>query len=291
MDWLYSNTTSVQGIVNAGGKAVQHWGYNATKSSAAIDAGLVYYPTQWDCAQGEASVDEAAIRSFINSNPSKLKGLTWLAFNEPDLESQADCTPSQAARAFHRLDEVLRSGNNPADPTAKLYCCGLVDSAKWFGFLQGFKDVYGNEYGGSPPVDGVHLHLYNAQGARLNWCRLVNRLDSFRNWQSSQSWLAGKPIVVSEWGVLSSTSEYPNDPQYMVGNCTPGCECDTMAQMWNAFEQRSYVLHHLWWGTYIDAGSGDPNQAGDVGSIFTNSLGTQLTNPVGLKYQELSTHR
>ena len=205
------------------------------------------------------------------------------------MEVQANCTPLQAARAFHRLDEILRSGDNPADPTAKLYCCGTVHSGIWTDYLEAFKNAYNNEYGEDPPVDGVHLHLYNWPGARRNWCQFQNHLDDFRNWQQSQAWLANKPIIVSEWGVLSNSSEYPDDPQYMTGNCTPGCDCDVMAKMWNIFEQRDYVLHHLWWTTYTDPSTGDPNQYWDNGNVFADPYGTQLTDPVGLKYRALST--
>jgi hypothetical protein len=135
----------------------------------------------------------------------------------------------------------------------------------------------------------VNLHLYNGPLNRLNWCRLEANLDDFRNWQQNQSWIAGKPAVVSEWGVLSNSTEHPTDAQAMVGNCSPGCHCDTMARMWDVFEYSDWVQHHLWWTTYTDPSTGDPSQVWDIGNIFTNRHGTQLTDPVGLKYRALST--
>jgi hypothetical protein len=246
-----------------------------------MDAGLKYLPLQFHCKDGAASVDEAAIRAFVNASP-RLKGMTWLAFNEPDMVVQADCTPKQAAQALHKLDQVLRSGTNPADPSAKLYCCGLVTRKTWTTFMSNLRSEYSSLYDRNPPLDGVHLHLYNGESERLNWCRLRDGLDSFRDWQQGQGWLAGKPIIVSEWGVLSNLGRYPSDPQAMVGNCAPGCTCDTMAGMFDVFESRSYVQYHLWWTTYE---SGFWNS----GNVFTNSSGTTLTNPVGLKYRYLST--
>jgi len=284
--WLYPDTISAQELAAIGVKAVHHWGYNVSFALSAINAGLVYYPMQWGCSKGASSVNESAIRAFVNAS-NKLKGLTWLAFNEPELAHQAGCTPLQAARAFHKLDQILRSGSNPADPTAKLYCCGTVHSSISVNWLPDFRDAYYNEYGEEPPIDGVHIHLYWGERNRLDWCRMRNHLDNFRSWQSNQPWMAGKPVIVSEWGVLSNSSQYPNDPQYLVGNCTPGCTCDYMAQMWNVFEQRGYVRHYLWWTTYAN-----PNKASeywDNGNVFTNRYGSQLTNPVGLKYRALST--
>ncbi len=282
LTWTYSSSISTQKIAAAGAKAVHHWGYDATKALAAINNGLVYYPMQFGCSQGAASVDETAIRAFINASPTKLKGLTWLAFNEPELAEQANCTPQQAAQALHKLDQVLRRGSNPADSTAKLYCCGTVHSSIGTVYLQDFEDAYRSEYGGAPPIDGVHIHLYWGESGRLDWCRLRNHLDNFRSWQQGQAWMAGKPVVVSEWGVLSNSDDHPDDPQYMTGNCTPGCTCDIMGQMWNAFEERSYVRHHLWWTAYV-------NEYWNNGNVFTNQYGTQLTDPVGLRYRQLST--
>jgi len=288
LTWTHADTIPARKIAAAGARAVHHWGYNASKALAAINAGLVYYPVQWDCSRGANSVNEGAIRAFINAAPHKLKGLTWLAFNEPELEHQAGCTPLQAARAFHKLDQILRRGSNPADPTAKLYCCGTI--APYTDFLRQFANEYHDQYGEYPPVDGVHIHLYRGESRRLNWCRLRDHLDAFRSWQSGQAWLADKPIVVSEWGVLSNSRDHPDDPQYLTGDCTPGCTCDIMAQMWNVFEERSYVEHHLWWTAYVDPSSGDPNQYWDNGNIFANRYGTRLTDPVGLKYKSLSTN-
>jgi hypothetical protein len=246
-----------------------------------VNAGLKYFPTQFHCKNGAASVNESAIRAFVNASP-KLKGMTWLAFNEPDKDEQADCTPRQAAQALRKLDEVLRSGSNPADPSAKIYCCGLVDRDLWDNYLSSLRTEYMSLYGQNPPLQGVHLHLYNWSPTRLDWCRLRNGLDEFRSWQQGQSWLAGKPIIVSEWGVLSNLGQYPSDPQAIVGNCAPGCTCDTMAGMFDVFESRSYVQYHMWWTAY---NSGFWNS----GNVFTSSSGTTLTSPVGLRYRYLST--
>ena len=291
MSWVYSNSLPASKIAQIGSKAVMHWSYDAGKAAAAHAAGMRYYPVQFDCSRGEASVDEGAIRRFINSNPSSLKGLTWLAFNEPDLGSQANCTPQQAAQAYYRLDQVLRSGSNPADPSAKLYCCGLVDSGKWTSYMSNFRAAYQTSYGTNPPLNGVHLHLYNGPANRLNWCSLRDNLDGFRSWQQGQGWVAGKPIIVSEWGVLSNTSAYPNDRWQMVGACSPGCHCDTMAGMWSVFEQRGWVQYHFWWTTWTNPGTSDANQYYDIGNVFTDRYGSQLTNPVGVKYRTLSTRQ
>jgi hypothetical protein len=289
LTWLYKTTVSAQAMADAGAKAVQSWGLDVTRANEAMDAGLVYYPIQWHCSQGEDSVNEAQIRYFINANPSRFKGLTWLAFNEPEWWYQAGCSETEAARAFHELDRVLRRGSNPADPTAQIYCCGLSHSGKFAPFMAEFDAQYRSIYGHSPPIDGVHLHLYNGTTNRLDWCRLLRILDGFRGWQQTQGWLANKPIVLSEWGVLGNSTDHPSDIPGMVGDCVPGCTCDLMRIMWGAFEERSWITHHLWWLTYSDPSTGDPSEYWNVGSIFTGRYATQLTDPVGLLYRELST--
>jgi hypothetical protein len=288
LNWLYHSTVPAQAMADAGAKAVHNWGYDAARANEAMDAGLVYYPVQWHCAQGEASVDEAKIRAFIKANPGRFQGLTWLAFNEPEWWYQAGCTEEQAARAFHELDRVLRRGSNPADPTAKLYCCGLSHSGKFQPFMAEFHAQYNSIYGHSPPIDGVHLHLYNGTTNRLDWCRLTGILDGFRDWQQTQGWLANKAIVLSEWGILGNSTDHPDDIPGMVGNCTPGCTCDTMRIMWSIFEQRPWITHHLWWLTYAPD-TGDGSLYWNVGSIFTDRYATQLSDPVGLLYKDLST--
>jgi hypothetical protein len=270
-----------------GAKAVMHWNYLVGPANDALNAGLKYFPVQFHCRQGEASVDEGKIRSFVGAS-GRFKGLTWLAFNEPDKADQSNCTPQQAAQAFRKLDRVLRSGPNPADPSAKLYCCGLVDTGGWKSYMASFRTAYLNIYGQNPPLNGVHLHLYNNTAMRHDWCRLRNKLDDFRGWQQTQGWVANRPIIISEYGVLSSTSRFPNDPAVITGNCAPGCECDFMAGLFDVFQRRSWVQYHLWWGTYSDAGSSPPGETWNSGNIFTDRSGSGVTNPVGTKYKRLS---
>ncbi|HUW12374.1 MAG TPA: glycosyl hydrolase, partial [Anaerolineae bacterium] len=285
LQWLYG--TSPQKMAAAGAKAVMHWGYNASAATSALNAGLKYFPVQFNCNQGEASVNESTIRSFVGAS-SRFKGLTWLAFNEPDKSDQSNCTPQQAARAFRKLDQVLRSGPNPADPTAKLYCCGLVDTGGWKNYMSDFRTAYLNTYGQNPPINGVHLHLYNNTAMRHDWCRLRDELDDFRNWQQGQGWLANRSIIVSEYGVLSSSGKYPGDRAVISGNCAPGCECDFLAGLFDVFQRRSWVQYHLWWATYSDAGAAPPGETWDNGNIFTNKNGSQVTSPVGVRYRTLS---
>ena len=285
--WVYRGSTPAQKVASTGAKGVLHWGYNSTVAAAALEAGLSYFPMQFGCAQGEASIDESAIRSFVSASP-RFQGLAWLAFNEPDSPVQANCTPQQAAQALRKLDEVLRGGNNPADPTAKIYCCGLVDARTWDVYLTDLRMAYVNTTGQNPPLDGVHLHLYNGASNRLDWCRLRNKLDGFRVWQQGQGWLASRPIIVSEYGVLSSSSQYPDDSQRIAGNCAAGCDCGVLAGMFDAFQQRSWVQTHLWWATYSDALAAPPGETWDTGNVFTDRHGSSLTDPVGLRYRELS---
>jgi len=184
---------------------------------------------------------------------------------------------------------VMRRGSNPIDPTAKLYCCGISHSGLFASMMGQFAAEYRGLYGQAPPIDGVHVHLYNGTSNRLNWCRLTGIVDGYRSWQQTQGWLANKPWVVSEWGVLGNTTENRFDIPGMVGNCTPGCTCDFMEKMWGVFEQRSYIKHHLWWLTYGDPAIPDGSQQWNVGSVFTDRYATQLSNPVGLFYKQLST--
>jgi hypothetical protein len=151
-----------------------------------------------------------------------------------------------------------------------------------------FRTAYNNTYGQNPPINGVHLHLYNGPSNRLDWCRLRNKLDEFRNWQQGQGWLANRPIIISEYGVLSSSNKHPGDRAAIAGDCAPGCECDFMAGLFDVFQSRNWVQYHLWWSTYSDAGTAPSGETWNNSNIFADRNGSALTNPVGLRYRELS---
>jgi hypothetical protein len=74
-----------------------------------------------------------------------------------------------------------------------------------------------------------------------------------------------------------------------VGNCTPGCTCDVLAQMVAAYDARSWVQSHFWWTTFSDSITSPPGETWDNSNIFTSKTGDALTNPVGLKFRTLAT--
>ena len=136
-------------LAKMGVKAVYHWGFVERQIEAAQENGIEYLPMQWGCSAGNHPVDEAAARRFASRYP----GLTWLAFNEPDNDVQADCNPEEAAEQYHKLYQVVKG----ADPTAKIYCCGTTYWPAHRDWTQNWAYAYRARYGDWPPVDGLHV--------------------------------------------------------------------------------------------------------------------------------------
>ena len=67
-----------------------------------------FIPMIWGCSDGDVSGFNAAMKSNF-SNVKLTPGKEILAFNEPDLKGQADCSPERAADVWKSSIEPLKA--------------------------------------------------------------------------------------------------------------------------------------------------------------------------------------
>jgi len=227
-------TDRAAGLAQLGAQATLDWGHDPEKAARLQQTGVIYLPMQWSCRGGAKAVNVNAVTLFARRYP----GATWLAFNEPDHSGQANCTPAEGAEAYFALYAALMA----ADPTARVYCCGTAWPAGHIAWTQAFSAAYRARYGTWPPVDGLHIHSYSQVWEARFECRArQTELETVHAWTNIQPWLAGKPLIVSEWGVLSG-SWWREDAARMARNYIP-----TM-RAW--FDRQTWILADVWFATW-----------------------------------------
>jgi hypothetical protein len=144
-------------------------------------------------------------------------GAYWILGNEPNVPAQDDIDPSTFATWYHDATFAIRD----SDPTARFVgpnglnwdftctaCAGYTSTHDW---SDGFVDAYSAAYGEVPLVDVWGMHVYD-----VDWTSppLVNtgigaeQIENARGWLDSHPGLAGKPIWVTEFGVIFSFDSY-----------------------------------------------------------------------------------
>lgn len=124
-----------------------------------------------------------------------------LVYNEPEWGSQGNTSPADGAKALRYLEQRW---------AGELWCCGnLVSHAGW---LDQMMAAYKAEFGESPRVSGVHLHIYVNDGLAVEspgdgqWlARSQSELERYMAVMAKH----GVPlrIVVSECCLLGKYSE------------------------------------------------------------------------------------
>ena len=228
MGWCGGDTSRLPAMADMGVQAVYHWNYRETQIREAQKWGLKYFPMQFGCRSGHLPVDEKAVKEFATAHP----GLTWLAFNEPDNPVQANCTGAQMAEQYHKLYSALKE----VDPQAKVYCCGTTKWPEHRDWTANWAYAYKDIYDVFPPVDGFHVHSYD--WGNFQYWKRQEELESFRGWQQSQSWAKNKPVIVSEWGVMSGD---PADAENIASY---------LSTMWPWLESQYWIELHFWFCTY-----------------------------------------
>jgi len=138
-------------------------------------------------------------------------GAHWLLGNEPNVPAQDNLSPADYAAWYHDVTFAIRE----ADPTAKFVgpnglnwdftctaCAGFTSTHDW---SDGFFDAYLSTYGEAPLIDIWGMHVYD-----VDWSNppLVNsnlgaeQIEAARGWLDSRPELVGKPIWVTEFGVI-----------------------------------------------------------------------------------------
>ena len=225
------------------------WGASVDKAHKAHAAGMMYYPMVWGCR-----VNRDRVAQFAAQFP----GSTWLLLNEPGDPYQANCTPTQAAEALHDLRHTLSLADMG---DWKIYGFGTVYD-RHAQFLRDTRNAYVGMYHQEIPLDGVHLHLYRPFNDRFDYAALEDELTRFRRWQQAQSWLRDKPIIVSEFGVLSA-SWYPQDVHTITNEFIP--------HMLPWLNRQDYVEAHLWFSTYYSDTMFQPSNLLDARGRPTNT--------------------
>ena len=176
----------------------------------------------------------------VSAYATEYPGSRWLAFYEPDYAGQANCTPQQAAVAYHALRQAVKA----ADPTAKLYCCGTAFWPAHIDYHAAWADAYKSLYGAWPDIDGMHIHSYASHWEdRFNWQARQQELTLFHEWQQQQPWAAGKRVIISEWAVLSAS--------YMVGD-KARIASEFIPAMLPWLDAQDWIELHLWFSSWVD---------------------------------------
>lgn len=109
-----------------------------------------------------------------------------LVFNEPEYASQGNTTPAQGAKALRYLEQHW---------PGELWCCGnLVSHPGW---LNAMLTLYKQEYGDLPALAGVHVHVYVADGFKVD----SPAPDDGAWLKRSQAEFARYREVVKRWGL------------------------------------------------------------------------------------------
>jgi len=210
-----------QALADIGAVATFNWGFNLNEDNL---HGTEFLPMQYGCG-----VDVAKVSAYAETH----QGSRWLAFNEPD--GMGNCTPEQAAVAYHTLQEAVDQ---------RLYCCGTAFWPAHIDYHAAWADAYKNLYGDWPAVDGLHLHSYASHYSdRFNWQARQRELTLFHEWQQQQPWAAGKPVIISEWAVLSAS--------YMVGD-KERIASEFIPAMMPWLDAQDWIELHLWFSSWVD---------------------------------------
>ena len=240
-------------LASLGVKTMFDWSMDHKPAIDAPENGIEFLPMQWGCKLGTGSIDEVKVEAFAKAFP----GSRWLIFNEPDNISQANCGTWHAAVAFHKIQSIVRAH----DLTAKLYICGTSFYPAHIEYLRQMTWNYKGRYGCLPQVDGVHFHSYATNFAdRFNWRMLQEEALATHYWLESQPAFRGKPVIISEYGVLSG-SWYKDDAKRIADEFLP-----IMFEFW---ENQSWVENHLWFSTYYNEHTYQPSNLFNLDGSLT----------------------
>jgi hypothetical protein len=201
-------------------------GYNSTLTDVAKDAQVIYFPMFWDSLSvAKGWIDK--IRSYKLANPDCMY---ILAYNEPNLTSQANMTPSEAAGRWHQIKDL-----------AKELDMKIVAPAMNYGTLPDYNDPikWLDEFFEQPgvsidDVDALAVHCYMNSPVAVK-----NYIERFRVYD--------KPVWLTEFS--AGESEISAEEQRLF-----------MCYMLNYLESEPIIERYAWF-KYDSGGSG---AGGDV---------------------------
>jgi hypothetical protein len=228
-----------------------NWGktFNSVLANYYISYGMDYVPMLWGGATSAS--DMAAVKTFILAH-AEIKYL--LVMNEPNLTSQANRTPVQAAADWLKYEQVV------TDLAAQGRTVYIVGPAMTWGTMSGYSDpviwlddfyaAFQSANGRTPRIDFLAFHWYDYG--------LVSQLDRLKKY--------GKKIWVTEMANWNSqiTSYAKQEAQ--------------MTDMVNTCETRTDVVRYAWFygrGTEPDSHftyllAPADGQLSELGKVYVN---------------------
>lgn len=173
------------------------------------DAQQIYMIRAWHGGVNGAGFKEWM--QFIQQTGRFPKPTYWLIGNEPNTPGQDDTTPEVYAEVLHEANRVIRAADPQAtilgpntlnfDDTCKA-CPGFTSGHTW---LDQLRKVYQSRYGTEPPFDAWTIHTYSLDWEHLpliNQAQDIRQLEAFRTYLDSTATTRGKPIWLTEFGVV-----------------------------------------------------------------------------------------
>jgi hypothetical protein len=223
-----------------------NWGSQPNKEVPAdwvAQYGMDYYPMLWN-----GTYNQAAVEAFLQAN-TNIKYL--LVMNEPNLTSQSNLTPSQAAAIWPGYEAIAaHTGVKIVGPQITYgTMTGFTDPVVW---MDAFIAAYQSANGGrSPQIDYLGFHWYDYG--------LSGQLDRLTKY--------GKPFWVTEFANWHSQND--------------GAQIDTLAKqeaqmkdMVATCESRSDVARYAWFtgrvtnDVHFDSLLGASGQLTDLGKLY-----------------------
>lgn len=230
--WYFNGVTSA--LHNVG--ATWYYDWVNTPQNITAPAGVEFVPMMW----GAASVTAA------NLAAAKQQGTELLGFNEPDLSSQANMTPTQALDLWPQLEATGMRLGSPAVASGGNTPGGWLDQFMSGAAARGYR------------VDFITLHWYGSDFGPAAVGQLESYLQAVYNRYH-------KPIWLTEYALINfgSGQQYPTQAQQAAFVTGSTAMLDSLP----------YVERYAWFAL--------PSKGNDTGLYSDGTTATQ----VGLAYQ------
>jgi hypothetical protein len=166
------------------------WAYNWGSSPDGTLSMMTYIPLLWNDQSSATATWTKNAMAAIDAGAD-----TLLSFNEPDLSTQANMSPSRAATSFKTFMEPFALGSSETqDRKARLATPAVSNSAndgEGLSWLSSFINACS-----SCSLDVVAIHWYNS----------ATSIDDFKNHVRAAYVVGGyRPIWITEFGVTSGS--------------------------------------------------------------------------------------
>ncbi|OCK91680.1 glycoside hydrolase family 128 protein [Cenococcum geophilum 1.58] len=160
------------------------WAYNWGQTSTGLSS-FEYTPMLWGTSSEFTSTWESAWKSAVSSGTK-----TFLAFNEPDLDTQSNLSPADAAKGYMTYMQPIKA----ADPSVRLGSPGVTNGANGMGidWLVNFQNACG-----SCDIDFVAIHWYES----------ATYIQYFKDHVTEAHTRTGKNVWVTEFSATGSDAQ------------------------------------------------------------------------------------